>query len=72
MTTKKIKPCPCCGKKAKIEHEYVEGYDHVLIACECGMRTRRKYHSLPINKSAGTGCDGEAYVIRIWNRRVLP
>ncbi len=69
MTTKKLKPCPCCGSKVDIATSYEEGFEYVQIKCSCGLQTKSIFHSLPICKAAQTGRDGRTEVTNIWNKR---
>lgn len=55
-------PCPFCGGKAELEHEYIFGFDYSTIKCKkCGVKTA------PIKVSSTYSSDELA--AEAWNRR---
>jgi hypothetical protein len=53
-SNEKIKPCPCCGSKAKVFQDY---HNNSLVQCVvCGLGTLH--------------CHDEAVAIKAWNKRV--
>ena len=57
-----LKPCPFCGGKAEIEHEYIFGFEYSTIKCEkCRVKTA------PIKVSFTYSSDERA--AEAWNRR---
>lgn len=61
----KLKPCPFCGDKAKLEHEHVTIKTYSFVKCqntkECGVEGKRFIES-PSYAS-------DELAIKAWNRR---
>lgn len=61
MTMAELKPCPFCGGKAVLEHDY-DGRGYSYIRC-CGCFIKGNRFSVKFDKAS----DDEA--IEAWNRR---
>ncbi len=65
----KIKPCPFCGKEARISYGNDNGELYVIAMCSsCGIRTPKFYYISNAQKCELS--EAEYMVIKRWNRRV--